>query len=117
MQAMTTKISVLLLAALSAAPSSRAQDGREQAVQRQLDRQVRGEVATQPSARGEDAVARLVRVLDAGTAVGDDRPGTPGHAREQLRALGPLAFETVYRLLPELGAFGTKNALKLLAER
>jgi hypothetical protein len=108
---------------LTFAALAQAQDGaRERAVARQIDAQVRGQATTQPGTRGEDAVAKLVRVLDEGSippgySENSARPGTPFHASIQLRSLGPLAFDTIYRLLPELGAFGTTNALELLAGR
>ena len=114
-------LGTVLLATL--ALTARAQDGaRERAVARQIDAQVRGQAASQPGARGEDPVAKLVRVLDEGSippgySENSAKPGTPFYASIQLRSLGPLAFDTIYRLLPELGPFGTKNALQLLAER
>ena len=120
-----TTLGMVLLATLAVA--ARAQDGaREQEVTKQLDAlRPGGPAGSPPSAQGEDAVARLVRLLDEGAvptnysdnSANSAKPGTPLYAAVQLRALGPLAFDTIYRLLPELGPFGTKNALQILAAR
>lgn len=110
-----------LVLAMTLASLAPAQDGaRESAVTRQLDTLVRAGTATQQSRSNDDAVTRLVRILDEGEShewatPESSKPGTPDHARAQLARLGPLAHETIYRTLPSLGPFGIKACLGLLA--